>query len=51
MPAWGAVLTEQQMANVAEYVFSTFISQKRIDPDFWQKQDDEIEAINKVNAQ
>jgi mono/diheme cytochrome c family protein len=26
MPAWGTVLSEQQMANVAEYVFSTFIS-------------------------
>ncbi|OUS27902.1 hypothetical protein A9Q98_08435 [Thalassotalea sp. 42_200_T64] len=25
MPAWGKVLNEQQMANVAEYVFSTFI--------------------------
>ncbi|WP_371374289.1 cytochrome c [Thalassotalea aquiviva] len=25
MPAWGKVLTEQQMADVAEYVFSTFI--------------------------
>jgi len=37
MPAWGTVLASQQMANVAEYVFSTFISQERVDPDFWVK--------------
>lgn len=37
MPAWGTVLEAQQMANVAEYVFLTFISQERIDPDFWVK--------------
>tara|TARA_R110001583_G_scaffold69544_2_gene197104 strand:- start:24743 stop:25984 length:1242 start_codon:yes stop_codon:yes gene_type:complete len=51
MPAWGSVLTQQQMANVAEYVFSTFISQKRIDPDFWPKQDDKNKLINKVKSQ
>jgi len=32
MPAWGAVLTEQQMANIAEYVFRTFISPARVAP-------------------
>lgn len=37
MPAWGTVLAAQQMANVAEYVFLTFISQERVDPDFWIK--------------
>ncbi|WP_206485982.1 c-type cytochrome [Thalassotalea sp. G2M2-11] len=38
MPAWGTVLTDQQMADIAEYVFMTFISQKRVDPDFWSDQ-------------
>ena len=28
MPAWGKVLTEQQIANVAEFVFAHFIEQK-----------------------
>jgi mono/diheme cytochrome c family protein len=29
MPAWGQVLSEQQIANVAEYVFMSFISQEK----------------------
>lgn len=29
MPAWGQVLNEQQMANVAEYVYMSFISQEK----------------------
>jgi mono/diheme cytochrome c family protein len=29
MPAWGKVLADQQMANIAEYVFVTFIDTKQ----------------------
>ncbi|WP_455201088.1 c-type cytochrome [Kaarinaea lacus] len=28
MPAWGKVLTDQQIANIAEFVFTNFIQQK-----------------------
>jgi mono/diheme cytochrome c family protein len=28
MPAWGKVLSDQEIANVAEFVFQTFVQEK-----------------------
>jgi mono/diheme cytochrome c family protein len=37
MPAWGTVLDKQQIADVAEYVFMTFITEQRPESDTGEK--------------
>jgi len=44
MPAWGKVLTDQQIANIAEFVFATFIQQKM------SKAEDQKVSLNKKKA-
>lgn len=44
MPAWGKVLTDQQIANIAEFVFTAFIQQKV------SKAEDQKLNINKKKA-
>ena len=44
MPAWGKVLTDQQIANIAEFVFSNFIQQKI------SKAEDQKISLNKKKA-
>ena len=45
MPAWGKVLNDQQIANVAEFVFTTFIQAKDA------KQENQKLSLNKKKAQ
>jgi len=51
MPAWGKVLNDQQIANVAEFVFTTFINVKDDEKDNKSSKDNKTSSVTPPNKE